>query len=233
MYTGGVSPLSRSQVPSVITFSGGVADFMGPEMATEGFPHGDIGAVLGRAIREDSAFDLASRQTASETIRATVVGASTHTTEISGSTIDYQAESLPVRNLPIIKVPVSAEQDLLTLPDVVAGLVEIYQNSDVGSLAISLTGNWARRFTQVVDLTRAILQGAKAVVDGPHLLVLVFERDIAKAVGQTIAVSRGRRGDIICIDGIQTTSGDYVDIGSPIGDGQAVPVVIKTLVFNS
>ena len=233
LYTGGCSPMPTSQIPAFTTFSGGVADYVDLSEVQGVFPHGDIGALLGRAIREDTAFDLASRGTATETIRATVVGAGTHTTEVSGSTIDYHAESLPIRNLPIVKVPATAEQDLDSLPGVIAGLVEIYQKSDVGSLAIALTGNWARGFTQVVDLTQAILRGAKAVVDSPHVLVLLFERDIAKVIGQTIAMNRGKRKDIICIDGIQTTTGDYIDIGSPVGDGQAVPVVVKTLVFNS
>lgn len=233
LYTGGGDPLPTSQTPEVITFSGGVADYAGTEEIPDGYPHGDIGALLGRAIREDTAFDLATRRAATETIRATVVGAGTHTTEVSGSTIDYHLESLPIRNLPILKVPVTAEQDLTSLPEVIAGLVEIYHKSDVGSLAIALTGNWAKSFVQVGELAQAILRGAEDVIDSPHVLVLVFERDIAKAVGQTIAMIRGRSSDIICIDGIQTTSGDYIDIGSPVGDGQAVPVVIKTLVFNT
>ena len=39
--------------------------------------------------------------------------------------------------------------------------------------------------------------------------------------------------DVICIDGIKTLSGDYVDIGEPVAEGHVVPVVIKTLIFNS
>ena len=39
--------------------------------------------------------------------------------------------------------------------------------------------------------------------------------------------------DVICIDGIKTLSGDYIDIGETIAGGQVLPVVIKTLIFNS
>ena len=38
---------------------------------------------------------------------------------------------------------------------------------------------------------------------------------------------------MICIDGIRTLSGDYIDIGEPLANGHVVPVVIKTLIFNS
>ncbi|HWS42996.1 MAG TPA: ethanolamine ammonia-lyase reactivating factor EutA [Pseudoflavonifractor sp.] len=38
---------------------------------------------------------------------------------------------------------------------------------------------------------------------------------------------------MVCIDGLQTLSGDYADVGKPVGGGWVLPVVIKTLVFNS
>ncbi|MGH2335475.1 ethanolamine ammonia-lyase reactivating factor EutA, partial [Enterococcus faecalis] len=39
-----------------------------------------------------------------ETIRATVDGARSHTAEISGSTIAYPEQILPVKNIPILKL---------------------------------------------------------------------------------------------------------------------------------
>ena len=42
-----------------------------------------------------------------------------------------------------------------------------------------------------------------------------------------------RKKDVICIDGIHAQSGDYIDIGEPVADGHVVPVVTKTLIFNS
>ena len=39
--------------------------------------------------------------------------------------------------------------------------------------------------------------------------------------------------EVICIDGIHTASGDYIDIGEPVAGGQVLPIVIKTLIFNS
>ena len=36
----------------------------------------------------------------------------------------------------------------------------------------------------------------------------------------------------LCLDRIRMRSGDYIDIGSPVMDGMAVPIVVKTLIFN-
>lgn len=55
------------------------------------------------------------RFTSIETIRATVVGAGTHTTEVSGSTIHYEQGTLPLKNVPILKVSEEDEASLETL----------------------------------------------------------------------------------------------------------------------
>ncbi len=56
---------------------------------------------------------------------------------------------------------------------------------------------------------------------------------LAKALGHAIKVKLENRKELICIDGIATLGGDYVDIGEPIGAGSVLPVVVKTLIFNS
>ena len=55
---------------------------------------------------------------------------------------------------------------------------------------------------------------------------------MAKVLGQTLCtLNQGVRG-IICLDGIELSSGDYIDIGNAAGEGYVVPVVVKTLVFH-
>ena len=56
---------------------------------------------------------------------------------------------------------------------------------------------------------------------------------MAKALGQTIYSLLGYNRDVICIDNIKVENGDYIDIGKPLSSGRVVPVIIKTLVFNS
>ena len=65
-----------------------MADLIYHESA-DTWAYGDIGVLLGRAIRESRLFTDFQKMEPGETIRATVVGAGTYTTTISGSTITY------------------------------------------------------------------------------------------------------------------------------------------------
>jgi ethanolamine utilization protein EutA len=62
-------------------------------------------------------------------------------------------------------------------------------------------------------------------------IIVIVEQDFAKALGQSINnLLNGSKG-VICLDRIKVDNGDYVDIGKPIS--KVVPVVIKTLIFES
>lgn len=61
----------------------------------------------------------------------------------------------------------------------------------------------------------------------------MIENDIGKVLGNAIRVKLEHKKDVICINGIRTLSGDYIDIGEPLANGHVMPVVIKTLIFNS
>ena len=90
------------QVPEegdMISFSGGVADCIRDDVPPLTF--GDLGPELGKAIRESS---LCSGEyiLGTETIRATVIGAGCHSTQLSGSTVYHQNLQFPLKNLPVV-----------------------------------------------------------------------------------------------------------------------------------
>lgn len=91
-----------------VCLSGGVADCI-RKTTDEDFPYGDIGVKLGQSIHEILGESDLVVEKAIETIRATVVGAGSHTTDVSGSTIRFDASVLPIKNIPVIRL--SAEEE--------------------------------------------------------------------------------------------------------------------------
>lgn len=234
LYTNDGSPIPTEPAVRGVTFSGGVADCVYDPEPGDVFRYGDIGVLLGRAIRNHAAFQTVELFRAAETIRATVVGAGTHTTEVSGSTITYEKDRLPIKNIPILRVSEDDEAQLDTLSASIRTQMAMYRPEGVTEqVAIALSGAGRTSFQAVQQLADAILDGGREVVESSHPLIVVVENDIGKVLGNAMKVKLEHKKDVICIDGIRTRSGDYIDIGAPIAGGHVVPVVIKTLIFNS
>ena len=99
-----------------LTFSGGVADFIynaPTQIPDDPFKYGDIGPILGYAIYKSQLIPKSSFLKVAETQQATVVGAGAYSVDLSGSTIHYIRELLPLKNIPIIKLSKKEEEDLL------------------------------------------------------------------------------------------------------------------------
>ena len=217
-----------------MTYSGGVADCIPASSEQELFRYGDIGVLLGQAIREDPALSGIEQYTALETIRATVVGAGTHTTEVSGSTIRYDRTRLPIKNIPILKVSAEDEASLDTLKASIQNQLPLYMpEGGAEQIAIAFQGAKRTGFADIQALAAAIIEAAKEVISSRFPLILVVEQDIGKVLGNALNVLLRHEKEVICIDGIHTASGDYIDIGEPVAGGQVLPIVIKTLIFNS
>ncbi len=234
LYTNHGSPLPDQPKIQAVTWSGGVADYVYNQPDTDLFRYGDIGILLGEAIQKHSALSQVEQYRAAETIRATVVGAGTHTMDVSGSTIFYAEGKLPIKNIPILKVPEEDEASLETLSASIISQIPLYKpEGKPEQIAIALTGRDRISFLEIQALAAAVINGTKEVIEGPYPLILVVENDIGKVLGNALNVQLDYKKDVICIDGIRALSGDYVDIGEPIAGGHVVPVVIKTLIFNS
>ncbi len=234
LYTNQGKPLPAEPKIEAVTYSGGVASCYYEGEPRNVFEYGDIGVLLARAIKAHP--DLAAVRTypARETIRATVVGAGTHTTNVSGSTISYTEGSLPIKNIPVLKVLEEEEREPVLFRESIQKKLKLYESDGVlEPVAIVFSGKYHANFNQIQELARDIVSGAKEVIEGAHPLILVVENDIAKVLGNAVNVLLGRKKDFICIDGIYANNGDYLDIGEPIAQGRVVPVVTKTLIFNS
>ena len=214
-----------------ISFSGGVADciFRPPE---DDFAYGDIGVLLGRAIAASAALGQAKQVEGAETIRATVVGAGTHATELSGSTVFYRDIVFPLKNIPILKLTAQEEQGgAQSLADAIGQ--KLHWFADEGGLtriALGLRGWDSPSYQRIQETARGVAQGLKPLLESGFEPIVVVEKDMAKVLGQALAALLD--GPLLCLDGVGADNGDYIDIGAPVANGAVLPVVIKTLVFQ-
>jgi len=217
-----------------ISFSGGVADCIWPEEVADEFAYGDIGILLGQGIRDSLLTKEKVVISSAETIRATVVGAGSHTTQVSGSTITYVNEILPIKNIPVLKLTKTDEQQSWdVLAQIITEKLSWYGREDERQVvALALVGIKNPSFGDIANLAKAIRAGyAKQITKGCPLIILLKE-DNGKSLGQAILSMTPIGQPIISLDGIAVASGDYIDIGLPVVKGAVLPVVTKTLVFD-
>ena len=198
----------------LISFSGGVADCI--EKPSEGF--GDMGVELGQAIK-GSLLCQEEYRLGTETIRATVIGAGSHSAQLSGSTVFCKDVTLPLKNLPVVTFAAD-EQENGDLPLLVR---QRTAQKDAETVILAFPGFVSPTYTQVAQLADKLL----AV--GERELLICLETDMAKALGQHLRLKAPERG-VLCIDSIQAGPESYLDIGNPIGC--AFPVVVKTLILE-
>ena len=182
-----------------LSFSGGVADCIGKDYPP--FAFGDLGPLLGKAIRE-SRLCQGAYSLGSQTIRATVIGAGCHSTQLSGSTVFMQNVDLPLKDLPVVTDGIGRESAyILSLPELPAP-----------------------GYHQIQALAGELAGKAKGAV------YILLEQDMAKALGQALAARLPKETPILCLDGLRVAQDSFLDVGLPVGP--AIPVVIKTLVFE-
>ena len=220
-----------------VSFTGGVADYIYNNQAeTDLYKFGDIGILLGyeiKAILNEFASKVIMPE---ETIMATVVGAGTQTMDISGSTISYsQSAALPLKNIPIIEITEKEERvNEEELEKTIMAKLQWYcLETQKQKVALFLKGERNVSFEKVTSLSKVIAKVWEEFYPHGEEVIVVIENDMAKVLGQSISRKlSNKQREVVCIDGIKVSSGDYIDIGKPIGNGSVLPVVIKTLVFN-
>ncbi|QIB70446.1 ethanolamine ammonia-lyase reactivating factor EutA [Aminipila butyrica] len=234
LYTNQGKGLAEDIAIDALTFSGGVANYVYEPTEEDVFRYGDIGILLGQAIAESGLLDSLDCYRSEETIRATVVGAGTHTTEISGSTIFYQRDQLPIKNVPVLKLSRIDEETPQSVQAAIKAQLPIYQQEGRKEpVAIALSGRPYDGFEKIQALAGAIIEGAADLIKESFPLIVVLEFDVGKALGNALNIGLNKQKDVICIDGVRSKTGDYIDIGEPVGGGYVLPVVVKTLIFNS
>ena len=210
----------RAWVPpgeeAVISFSGGVADCIDRQHSPTEF--GDLGVYLGRAIRQ-SRLCRGEYRLGRETIRATVIGAGCHSTQLSGSTVFTKNVRFPLKDLPVARITYAEQEG--DLPGTIRARTAPFE----GNVILALPGYTSPSYGQVTHLAEQIAD----TVQGPVYLCL--EQDMAKALGQAIAARLEPARPVLCLDRVAPGADSYLDVGAPLGP--ALPVVVKTLIVGN
>lgn len=198
--------------------------------------YGDVGPLLAESLRQNRRWQVLRVERPAQTLRATVLGASSQQVTLSGSTIWAEPDQLPLRNLPVIEPRLTESVPNLSDSDEVRRLVtQAVKRWDVGegdpgNFVINLDLPARLDFRQVKALARGLAEFADDYLPAHKPLVLVTEADYAQVLGQTIKTRRPQL-PLIVVDQIGLDEGDFIDIGEPLFDGRVVPVSVKTLVF--
>lgn len=231
--TPGSSDFPVPEKVQAVFFSGGVADLIYHESA-DTWAYGDIGALLGRAIRESRLFTDFQKMEPGETIRATVVGAGTYTTTISGSTITYSDDIFPLKNIPVIKLDEELQEACFAgeTEPVIRRIQWVLGQNDEEHFILAMPGKRNPGYMEMKRAAASIRQIMDRVQPPGEPILLVIESDIAKAMGQMIRQQPDLKRQVVAIDSIHVEDGEYVDMGKPMMNGMVIPVVVKTLIFG-
>lgn len=218
-----------------ITFSGGVAEFL---YKREQRNFGDLGSDLSEGLRHMLARrrDLPPVWDPGQGIRATVIGAAQFSVQVSGNTILIsRPDDLPIQNLPVIACAFDLSEivDPAAITDAVRkglGRSDIVEGAAPLALAFSWQGDPSHARLHVV--ATGIATALPCTIAAGMPIVLLIDGDVGKSLGRIIRNEVAPGAHMIALDGVQLKQFDYVDIGQVIELTNAVPVIIKSLLFK-
>jgi ethanolamine utilization protein EutA len=225
--------LARPVAPVAITFSGGVSEYV---FGYEEREYGDIAKLLAAALGEE----LERRGSPlvidpGQRIRATVIGASQFTVQVSGKTIYLPDPGvLPVHNVPVVQagLDLAGAFDPAALTAAIGASLRRMDLSPDSRMAIAFAWHGDPDYGRIAAAGRAIV--AAVAPDGRRSqpLLLMIDGDVGRTFGQFLRNELGLTGDLVSIDGVQLAELDFVDVGELISPPGVVPVVIKSLLFS-
>ena len=222
------APLGELPVVDAILFSGGVSEYI---YGREAAAFGDLGPYLGRAIRGEADRRGFAVFEAGEGIRATVIGASQYTVQLSGETIFIpDSLTLPVRNLRVFVTSVDWQAPVANRTAAAVRKTLAERDEEVRGvpfvLAFSTPG--FAGYGAVQEMARGIDDALSTVPAGDRPLALVFVQNVGQVVGGMLSA----KWNMPCVDEVSLSELDFIDLGEVIPGEGFIPVVIKSLAFG-
>ena len=226
-------PLTFRGEIDCVMFSGGVSEFIYNRTKTS---FGDLGPFFASEVHQRTGdLGLFVMEPAAR-IRATVIGASQYTVQVSGNTIFITPEdAVPIRNVAVVAPEFPLDKDDFTQEAVRDATLNALRRLDLlhGRQPVAVAFHWggSATFVRLQLFCSGVAEGLKDIFAKGHPLVLVNDGDIGGIIGLHFQEELHLQNPIISVDGIPLNDFDYIDIGALIPSSGAVPVVIKSLIF--
>lgn len=219
-----------------VMFSGGVGEYV---YGREPRDFGDLGKLFGQALRErvDAGALRWPLLPAGECIRATVLGASEYSVQLSGNTtfISSPGRLLPRKNLQVVPLGLALDGQI-DRAEVARALSRAFTRHDLvegdQDVAVSLRWGGPPSFRRLSALALGLVDALPRTVSQERPLYLVADGDIAQTLGHLLKEDARVQGEVLVIDGITLWGFDFIDLGRIRMPSNTVPVTIKSLVFS-
>lgn len=219
-----------------VMFSGGVAEYV---YGREDRDFGDMGRLFGTALRRHLDAGALSWEVlpAQACIRATALGASEYSIQLSGNTISISNPGalLPRRNLQVLAPPFDFTDDFDPAAFAVAAAAHFTAFDLVeGAQDVALALRWRGlpEYGRVAALAQAVIAALPNTIASGRPIYLILDGDLAQTLGAVLREDFRLANDILVIDGVVLWDFDYVDLGRIRIPSGTVPVTVKSLVFG-
>src|SRR6202011_220521 len=219
-----------------LMFSGGVGEYV---YGREDRDFGDMGRRFGSALRrriENGALPWPMLP-AGECIRATALGASEYSIQLSGNTsyISKPGELLPRRNLQVLQPAYECGE--VIDPAVLAKAIRAHFTAfdlieGEGEVALALRWLGVPSYERIAAFAEGIRHGLANTIARKKPIYIMLDGDIAQTLGAILREELLVESEILAIDGVMLRDFDYIDLGRIRMPSYTVPVTIKSLVFS-
>ena len=219
-----------------VMFSGGVAEYV---YDREPRDFGDMGKRLGSALARKLAAGRLPwpMLPARECIRATALGASEYSVQLSGNTsyISNPGTLLPRRNLQVLQpaFEFTEEVDGAALGKAIVAHRKAFE-VEGAETDIALAFHWKGMpaYDRIYAMAQGIAIGLADHIAAQKPIYVMLDGDIAQTLGAVLREDCKVMSEILVIDGVMLMDFDYIDLGKVRIPSYTVPVTIKSLVFS-
>ncbi len=219
-----------------IIVSGGVGEYVS---GRESRDFGDLGLPLGRRLREalEAGGLGAPLLEAAACIRATALGASEYSVQLSGqtSTITRPGKVLPRRSMQVLKPALDLGSDP-SAEQIAQAIRHHFEAFDLSvaqhEVALAFEFDRAPEYGAIRRLADGIALALAPRIAGGHPIHAMIDGDIAQTLGGILKDELKLENDLLILDGISLRDFDYIDLGKVRLPSYTVPVTVKSLLFS-